>query len=240
MASSSLVKVWYCFTYHVLQLYISTNGFLFFIHYSIFFCQAAVFGRDPNWGRIACSVGYSGVQFDADQLDISLGVIPLMKNGQPLPFDRLKKLWLHINLKLILWITLKDYNYKEYVSLSKAKRPTRFLRSAASKYLKDAGDIHGTVNIDVSVGKLSTSLLQIETVVCPGEYHDVYLWLHLSSRMLLVHNYALRIQHRFALNHVKMLLLHFISCALSLIIDFLVGIKVTIVLRQTKLASWVE
>ncbi|BAF11646.1 arginine biosynthesis bifunctional protein ArgJ, chloroplastic [Oryza sativa Japonica Group] len=75
--------------------------------------KAAVFGRDPNWGRIACSVGYSGIQFDADQLDISLGAIPLMKNGQPLPFDR----------------------------------------SAASKYLKDAGDIHGTVNIDVSVGR---------------------------------------------------------------------------------------
>lgn len=74
--------------------------------------KAAVFGRDPNWGRIACSVGYSGIQFNPDQLDISLGVIPLMKNGQPLPFDR----------------------------------------SVASKYLKDAGDIHGTVNIDVSVG----------------------------------------------------------------------------------------
>jgi glutamate N-acetyltransferase/amino-acid N-acetyltransferase len=74
--------------------------------------KAAVFGRDPNWGRIACSVGYSGIQFDANQLDISLGAIPLMKNGQPLPFDR----------------------------------------SAASKYLKDAGDVHGTVNIDISVG----------------------------------------------------------------------------------------
>ncbi|KAL6907470.1 hypothetical protein ACP4OV_002509 [Aristida adscensionis] len=72
--------------------------------------KAAVFGRDPNWGRIACSVGYSGIQFDANQLDISLGAIPLMKNGQPLHFDR----------------------------------------SAASKYLKDAGDVHGTVNIDIS------------------------------------------------------------------------------------------
>jgi glutamate N-acetyltransferase/amino-acid N-acetyltransferase len=54
-----------------------------------------VFGRDPNWGRIACSVGYSGIQFDANRLDISLGVIPLMKNGQPLPFDRLEKILLH-------------------------------------------------------------------------------------------------------------------------------------------------
>lgn len=54
-------------------------------------CQAAVFGRDPNWGRIACSVGYSGIHFDANRLDISLGAIPLMKNGQPLPFDRLEE-----------------------------------------------------------------------------------------------------------------------------------------------------
>jgi glutamate N-acetyltransferase/amino-acid N-acetyltransferase len=55
-------------------------------------CQAAIFGRDPNWGRIACAVGYSGIHFNADELDISLGVIPLMKNGQPLPFDRLETL----------------------------------------------------------------------------------------------------------------------------------------------------
>ncbi|XP_072997927.1 arginine biosynthesis bifunctional protein ArgJ, chloroplastic isoform X2 [Typha latifolia] len=50
--------------------------------------EAAVYGRDPNWGRIACAAGYSGIHFDANKLNISLGDIQLMKNGQPLSFDR--------------------------------------------------------------------------------------------------------------------------------------------------------
>ncbi|XP_078159867.1 arginine biosynthesis protein ArgJ family isoform X2 [Carex rostrata] len=50
--------------------------------------KAAIFGRDPNWGRIACAAGYAGVGFDGNNLDISLGDIELMKNGQPLDFDR--------------------------------------------------------------------------------------------------------------------------------------------------------
>ena len=47
-----------------------------------------MYGRDPNWGRIACAVGYSGVGFDPNQLRIQLGEICLMEAGQPLPFDR--------------------------------------------------------------------------------------------------------------------------------------------------------
>ncbi|KAG1371667.1 arginine biosynthesis bifunctional protein ArgJ, chloroplastic [Cocos nucifera] len=50
--------------------------------------KAAVYGRDPNWGRIACAVGYAGVHFNPNELHISLGDIPLINNGQPLPFDR--------------------------------------------------------------------------------------------------------------------------------------------------------
>ncbi|GAB4833764.1 hypothetical protein Ancab_032014 [Ancistrocladus abbreviatus] len=51
--------------------------------------KAAVYGRDPNWGRIACAAGYAGIHFHADDLRISLGDILLMNGGQPLPFDRL-------------------------------------------------------------------------------------------------------------------------------------------------------
>jgi glutamate N-acetyltransferase/amino-acid N-acetyltransferase len=49
--------------------------------------KAAVFGHDPNWGRIACAAGYAGVDFDANDLAIDLGPVPLMKAGQPLDFD---------------------------------------------------------------------------------------------------------------------------------------------------------
>ncbi|KAL6507977.1 hypothetical protein OROGR_024172 [Orobanche gracilis] len=50
--------------------------------------KAAVYGRDPNWGRIACAAGYAGIPFNQNKLRISLGDFQLMNNGQPLPFDR--------------------------------------------------------------------------------------------------------------------------------------------------------
>ena len=50
--------------------------------------KSAIFGRDPNWGRIAGAAGRAGVKFHQDELSINLGDICLMDNGQPLKFDR--------------------------------------------------------------------------------------------------------------------------------------------------------
>lgn len=50
--------------------------------------KSAIFGRDPNWGRIAAAAGRAGVPFDAENLRIQLGNFLLMEDGQPLPFDR--------------------------------------------------------------------------------------------------------------------------------------------------------
>jgi len=50
--------------------------------------KSAVFGRDPNWGRIAGAAGRAGVHFDQSQLQIQLGEVVLMVGGQPQPFDR--------------------------------------------------------------------------------------------------------------------------------------------------------
>ena len=50
--------------------------------------KAAIYGRDPNWGRIAGAAGRAGVPFDQDQLEIRLGEYQLLKDGQPLEFDR--------------------------------------------------------------------------------------------------------------------------------------------------------
>ena len=53
--------------------------------------KAAVFGKDANWGRIICAVGYSGAQFDASVVDIKLssykGEILVAKDGGGLEFD---------------------------------------------------------------------------------------------------------------------------------------------------------
>jgi glutamate N-acetyltransferase / amino-acid N-acetyltransferase len=50
--------------------------------------KAAIYGGDPNWGRIAMAAGKAGVPFDQNNLVVSLGNIPLMAFGQPIEFDR--------------------------------------------------------------------------------------------------------------------------------------------------------
>ncbi|QDZ23266.1 arginine biosynthesis bifunctional protein ArgJ [Chloropicon primus] len=49
--------------------------------------KSAIFGQDPNWGRIAAAAGYAGPEFDVEMLDIKLGATKLMEKGQPLEFD---------------------------------------------------------------------------------------------------------------------------------------------------------
>ena len=33
--------------------------------------KAAIFGSDANWGRILCALGYSGIDFDPEKVDVS-------------------------------------------------------------------------------------------------------------------------------------------------------------------------
>jgi glutamate N-acetyltransferase/amino-acid N-acetyltransferase len=50
--------------------------------------KSAIFGRDPNWGRIAAAAGRAGIPFHQEDLQIKIGDFILMENGQPLDFDR--------------------------------------------------------------------------------------------------------------------------------------------------------
>ena len=48
--------------------------------------KAAVFGKDANWGRILCAMGYSGAVFDPERVDITLssedeGSLLIVKDG---------------------------------------------------------------------------------------------------------------------------------------------------------------
>ncbi len=52
--------------------------------------KCALFGNDPNWGRIACAVGYSGAAFSREKMSIRLCGIPVFKNLQPVEFDEIK------------------------------------------------------------------------------------------------------------------------------------------------------
>jgi glutamate N-acetyltransferase/amino-acid N-acetyltransferase len=50
--------------------------------------KSAIFGRDPNWGRIAGAAGRAGVIFNQEDLQIKLGDFLMMENCQPIAFDR--------------------------------------------------------------------------------------------------------------------------------------------------------
>lgn len=47
--------------------------------------KAAIYGHDANWGRILCAMGYSGVQFDPEKVDLyfesKAGKIKIIENG---------------------------------------------------------------------------------------------------------------------------------------------------------------
>lgn len=46
-------------------------------------CKTAFAGEDPNWGRIACAVGYSGVMFQPESLAIYLDDVEVVYDGLP-------------------------------------------------------------------------------------------------------------------------------------------------------------
>lgn len=49
--------------------------------------KTAIFGADPNWGRIVSAAGYAGVEFEEEDLSLWMGDLLLYKAGVPQPFD---------------------------------------------------------------------------------------------------------------------------------------------------------
>jgi glutamate N-acetyltransferase/amino-acid N-acetyltransferase len=49
--------------------------------------KTALFGADPNWGRIVSAAGYAGVEFEEKHLSLWMGDFLLYEHGTPLPFD---------------------------------------------------------------------------------------------------------------------------------------------------------
>ena len=50
--------------------------------------KTAVFGRDPNWGRILCAVGYAGVDIDPEAVGVALCGTTIYKAGAGAAFDQ--------------------------------------------------------------------------------------------------------------------------------------------------------
>lgn len=50
--------------------------------------KTAVYGNDPNWGRIVAAAGRSGVEVVESKLELYIGNICVVKDGHRLPFDK--------------------------------------------------------------------------------------------------------------------------------------------------------
>jgi glutamate N-acetyltransferase/amino-acid N-acetyltransferase len=69
--------------------------------------KTAIFGADPNWGRLLMAVGRSGVQVDTDRTALKLGEFRLVEQGEPLPFDVVAaNEWLAASTDVPIWIDL--------------------------------------------------------------------------------------------------------------------------------------
>ncbi len=49
--------------------------------------KTALYGNDPNWGRVLCAAGYSGARFDPEKIDIWVNGLALCRRGLDAGFD---------------------------------------------------------------------------------------------------------------------------------------------------------
>ncbi len=74
--------------------------------------KTAFYGEDANWGRILAAMGYAGVLFDPEHVDLSLksegGQIQMLNDGQPIVFDEDQAFRVLQPKNIEILITLKE------------------------------------------------------------------------------------------------------------------------------------
>ncbi|WP_066070060.1 bifunctional ornithine acetyltransferase/N-acetylglutamate synthase [Neobacillus soli] len=66
--------------------------------------KTAIYGTDPNWGRIVTAIGYSGVPVEPKGIKVSLGQYPVFENGLPCPIveEEVKSYLEQENVKIVV------------------------------------------------------------------------------------------------------------------------------------------
>ncbi|MFI3257422.1 MAG: bifunctional glutamate N-acetyltransferase/amino-acid acetyltransferase ArgJ [Spirochaetales bacterium] len=74
--------------------------------------KAAFFGKDANWGRILCALGYSGQIFSPEKTSVTFmsaaGSEKVFENGQPLDFDEKNAAVILAEDEVKIYIDLQD------------------------------------------------------------------------------------------------------------------------------------
>ena len=52
--------------------------------------KTAIHGSDANWGRILAAVGYSGIDFDPENVSLYFGELPILKPHYEIVIDEIK------------------------------------------------------------------------------------------------------------------------------------------------------
>jgi glutamate N-acetyltransferase/amino-acid N-acetyltransferase len=74
--------------------------------------KTAIYGTDPNWGRIVTAIGYSGVPVEPNSIKVSLGHIAVFENGLPCRFieEEAKEYLEQENVKILIELNQGDYS----------------------------------------------------------------------------------------------------------------------------------
>lgn len=70
--------------------------------------KTAIHGEDPNWGRILAAVGYAGVEFSPENVDIFLGYLPVMLDSSPVAFDEEEMADIMAQEEIVITVDLHD------------------------------------------------------------------------------------------------------------------------------------
>ena len=77
--------------------------------------KTAIFGGDPNWGRIIAAMGYSGAHFDPKKVSIYFqgapGYVCVMQNGEPHHFDEGSAAAILKQKDVYITINIEDGNF---------------------------------------------------------------------------------------------------------------------------------
>lgn len=78
--------------------------------------KCAIFGRDANWGRILCAIGYADANYDIEKVDVELasqaGSVAVCKDGHGISFDEDKALTILSEDEIVVEINLNDGAYE--------------------------------------------------------------------------------------------------------------------------------
>jgi glutamate N-acetyltransferase/amino-acid N-acetyltransferase len=72
--------------------------------------KTAIYGTDPNWGRIVTAIGYSGVPVEPNGIKVSIGPFPVFADGLPCTFveEEVKKYLESDDIKILVELNQGD------------------------------------------------------------------------------------------------------------------------------------